>query len=50
MKYKFAKVSQPTYSAELVRRRLLDMIERADDRELIKMYAFANRIKRYKAK
>ena len=50
MKYKIKSIEKSGYNVELIRKKLMEVIERADSGELIKLYGFTHRMSRGKAK
>lgn len=50
MKYKIKSIEKGGYNVELMRKKLMEIIERADSGELIKLYGFTHRMNRGKGR
>ena len=50
MKYKIKSIEKGGYNVELIRKKLMEVIERADGGELIKLYGITHRMRRGKGK
>lgn len=46
MRYKIKSIEKPGYNAELIRKKLIDIIARSSSGEIIKMYGYAYRLHR----
>lgn len=50
MKYKIKSIEKGGGNVELIRKKLMEVIERADGSELIKLYGFTHRMNRGKGR
>lgn len=50
MNYKIKSIEKAGYNVELIRKKLMEIIERAGSVEVVKLYGYAHRMRRGKGK